>query len=203
MGVFRQLDVKDMDSKVFSKSFTKFSLPAGDEGFTEVKYEWHKTPSKAKTFLAEWKLNRKLITRVEELVPSPWFNQQFKQWQSTLSAWHSKQGDYQKALQKKAVAKAQKEAKKAKALADKEAKEKKAKEDAEKAKEAGEEKKEEEKKEEDAKPMEVEEEEKEEEEVVVDFDNLDIFGVEDVQDIGGGMPWCKEFAHEDWTMLAL
>merc|ERR1712207_129901 len=83
---------------------------------------------------------------------------------------------------------------------EKEAAEAKAKADAEK-KEGDEE----EKKEEEPKAMEVEEEkeEEEEEEVVVDFENFDIFGADDVNDIGGGMPLSKDFNHEDWTMMAL
>merc|ERR1740121_3001512 len=72
-----------------------------------------------------------------------------------------------------------------------------------------------EKKEEDAKAMDVEkegdeeekeeeeEEEKEEEEEVVDFEGLDIFGVEDIMNIGASMPLFKDFEFEDWVMLSL
>mmetsp|Transcript_73324 Transcript_73324/g.134225 ORF Transcript_73324/g.134225 Transcript_73324/m.134225 type:complete len:226 (+) Transcript_73324:184-861(+) len=48
-----------------------------------------------------------------------------------------------------------------------------------------------------------EEEEEEEKEPEVDFENLDIFGVEDICDIGGKMPLFKEFQFEDWTLLGL
>merc|ERR1712232_208381 len=50
-----------------------------------------------------------------------------------------------------------------------------------------------------------EEEKKEEEEpeVVVDFENLDIFGVEKVTDLGGGMPLYHAFENDDWALLEL
>jgi len=43
----------------------------------------------------------------------------------------------------------------------------------------------------------------EEEEEVVDFDAVDVFGVEDVCDIGGKVPIFKDFQFEDFTMLTL
>merc|ERR1711920_441678 len=51
--------------------------------------------------------------------------------------------------------------------------------------------------------MEVENEEDEKEEALVDFAGIDIFGVEDVKDIGGGMPLFKEFTSDDWAMMSL
>jgi len=206
--VFRSRPCKDLTDFVFSTSFTKFSLPEADEGFGEIKYEWTKTASKAKSFLTEYKLDRKLNTRIEDLSPGAWFLAEHKKWQVALQSWQTKLNEYKAAKAKKAAAKAAKEAKKAKAAAEKEAKEKKAAEEKEKAekegkKEGEEEKKEEEKKEEPAVEVEEEEEEKEEEEVVVDFDGLDIFGLDDVNDVGGGMPLCINFDQVDWAMLSL
>merc|ERR1712113_1101477 len=66
----------------------------------------------------------------------------------------------------------------------------------------GKEEEKEETKEEESKPMEVEESEDEEEETV-DFDGLDVFEVEDVNNVGGGMPLCKNFSQEDWAMMSL
>ncbi|CAK0824489.1 unnamed protein product [Prorocentrum cordatum] len=37
----------------------------------------------------------------------------------------------------------------------------------------------------------------------LDFDPLDVFGVEDVMDVGGGRPLFSNFAFEDWVMLSL
>merc|ERR1712066_763974 len=91
---FRKHAVKDLSDNVFSKSFAQFSLPDSDEGFDEVKYEWTKSASKCKEVVAEYKLNRKLVTRVEDLMPSPWFHQEWKKWQATLQGWNAKLGAY-------------------------------------------------------------------------------------------------------------
>jgi len=47
------------------------------------------------------------------------------------------------------------------------------------------------------------EDEEEDASKVVDFDGLDIFGVEDVSEIGDGSPLFKAFGFEDWAMLGL
>ncbi|CAE8716500.1 unnamed protein product [Polarella glacialis] len=52
-------------------------------------------------------------------------------------------------------------------------------------------------------PVPMEEEAEEEEEVEVDFEGVDIFGLDDVDDIGDGMPLQKDFASEDWTLISL
>merc|ERR1719277_866051 len=75
---FRKQQVKDLSSFTFSTSFSSFSVPENDEGFDEIKYEWFKTPSKCKEFLSDYKLNRKINTRVEDIVPSTWFHQEWK-----------------------------------------------------------------------------------------------------------------------------
>merc|ERR1711865_707554 len=64
------------------------------------------------------------------------------------------------------------------------------------------EKKEEEKKEEEDKE---DPEEKEEEDVVVDFEKFDVFGADDILNIGGTLaqPLFSKFQGEDWTMMSL
>jgi len=61
--------------------------------------------------------------------------------------------------------------------------------------------------EEETKEQQEEEEEAEEEdandEPTVDFEKLDVFGVENILDIGGGQPLFSAFAFEDWTMMSL
>lgn len=37
----------------------------------------------------------------------------------------------------------------------------------------------------------------------VDFESLDVFGVEDVMDVGGGEPLFAAFTFEDWTLMSL
>eukprot|EP00930_Biecheleria_cincta_P096740 TRINITY_DN8853_c3_g1_i1.p1 TRINITY_DN8853_c3_g1~~TRINITY_DN8853_c3_g1_i1.p1 ORF type:complete len:858 (+),score=289.12 TRINITY_DN8853_c3_g1_i1:57-2630(+) len=201
--VFRKLKDSDMSLYLLNTSFTKFSVPTADEGFDEVKYEWAKG-SKASEHLKKWILDRKQSSRVEDIVPSAWFKGKWATWQKTLSGWRQKLDTYKAQLAKKAAEKAAKAAKKA--AAEKAAAAKAAAEAAkkEKAKKEGkeEEKKEEEKTDEpEKKAEEVEEEEEETEQV--DFAELDIFGVEEVEDIGGGMPLFKDFGHEDWALMSL
>uniref|UniRef100_A0A7S1WDV0 B30.2/SPRY domain-containing protein n=2 Tax=Alexandrium catenella TaxID=2925 RepID=A0A7S1WDV0_ALECA len=58
-------------------------------------------------------------------------------------------------------------------------------------------------KEEEDKSSEEEEEEKEEEEETVDFENVDVFGINDILNIGANTPLFKDFQFEDWTMMSL
>merc|ERR1712137_947109 len=60
-----------------------------------------------------------------------------------------------------------------------------------------------EKKEEAQKPMEVESDEEEVPEVKVDLLGLDVFEVEDVNDVGGGMPLTRDFSPAEWALLHL
>merc|ERR1712039_942647 len=128
---FRKNDVTDLMPSVLNNSFTKFTLPAKDEGFDEIKYEWTKG-AKCEEYLKKWILERKLSMPVEDLQPSTWFSQQWAKFQQTTKMWHIKGGEYKALLARKAAEKATKEAMK-KAAADRKAAEKKAKEEAKKA----------------------------------------------------------------------
>eukprot|EP00449_Zooxanthella_nutricula_P044184 CAMPEP_0198608606 /NCGR_PEP_ID=MMETSP1462-20131121/155978_1 /TAXON_ID=1333877 /ORGANISM="Brandtodinium nutriculum, Strain RCC3387" /LENGTH=1011 /DNA_ID=CAMNT_0044340411 /DNA_START=236 /DNA_END=3272 /DNA_ORIENTATION=- len=185
--VYRPRDIKDLTPLAFSSSFTKFSLPAADEGFAAVKYEWSKGP-KCDEYLRQWILERKFKNRVEELVPSVWFKTKLQAWRSAVSKYQGKQTEYRASVAKKA---ADKLAKEAKARAAALAAEKKKAEKKDGAEDKGEEVK---------KAEEAAEEEEEEE---ADFAGLDVFGAEDVLDIGGGMPLFRDFSPEDWAMLGL
>ncbi|CAJ1348274.1 unnamed protein product, partial [Effrenium voratum] len=120
--------------------------------------------------------------------------------------WQQKQQEFRQKQQKKAQEKAQKEAKKAQAakLAEMKAAAEKAKKEAEKAEkdEEMEAKEEEEDVKEEEKEDKADEEEEEEEEDV-DFEGIDIFGIDEVDDIGGGMPLYKDFGMEDWALMSL
>lgn len=101
-----------------------------------------------------------------------------------------------------------KQAQKAAKAAAKEAKAKAAaakKEAAEKAAAEGGEKKDEDAPMEDPEPEEEEEEPEEEEDDAgkVDHDTIDLFGLEDVIDIGGGEPLFSQFGYEDWQLMGL
>merc|ERR1712226_16383 len=104
--VFRSRGTKDLSDFVFSTSFTKFSLPEADEGFGEIKYEWLKPAKKCKDFLTEYKLNRKINTRIEDLTPGAWFTAEFKKWQVALQGFQTKLNEYKAAKAKKAALKA-------------------------------------------------------------------------------------------------
>merc|ERR1740121_3406389 len=140
----------------------------------------------------------------------------FKEWQKALQGWHQKQNQYKAALSKSAADKAAKEAAKAAKKAAKEkaqqaAEAKKKAEEAAKAAKAAaeeEEKKEGEEAEAEKEPAPAEEEEEKEDEEEqdsgkIDFDKLDVFGVEDILDVGAGEPLFMQFGFEDWTMMSL
>lgn len=217
---FRVSEVPDLVPFVLSTSFTSFSLPSKDEGFSEIQYPWSKE-SACESYLKEWILKKKVVTPVEGLIPGDYFNNQWRKWQQQLKLWQEKHKAYKFMLNQKVQAKLAKAAKKAlnervAALKAETAKKmaafKKAAQ-AEKGEAAeGEQAATEEKKEEDApmpaaEPEEPEEEEEEAEEdtakATADFENLDVFGTENILDIGGGLPLFKEFGFEDWCLLGL
>merc|ERR1712217_544306 len=105
-------------------SFTKFSIPAADEGFDSVRFSWNKEKP-AISYMKEWILERKLTTRVEDIKPSQWFKEKTVSWTAALSAWKNKQNEYKAEKSKKLAERAAKAASKA-------AQEKKAKLEAEK-----------------------------------------------------------------------
>eukprot|EP00420_Gonyaulax_spinifera_P032184 CAMPEP_0197879366 /NCGR_PEP_ID=MMETSP1439-20131203/7480_1 /TAXON_ID=66791 /ORGANISM="Gonyaulax spinifera, Strain CCMP409" /LENGTH=776 /DNA_ID=CAMNT_0043498863 /DNA_START=1 /DNA_END=2327 /DNA_ORIENTATION=- len=189
--------VPDLTPFSLSTALGKLSLPEKSEGFDDVRYEWSKA-QKAQEHLKEWVSDKKLNTRIEDITPSDWFSGKLAQWQRVLQSWHSKHAEYKAALAKKEAAKAAKlNAAKAAELAKKVAEAKKQQAAAKEGDEAKE-------KESEATPMDEDkkEEEKEEEEEF-DFEGLDCFGLEDVNDIGNGEPLFKEFQFEDWTMMTL
>merc|ERR1711974_90055 len=103
MGLFRPAELQDLTPLALSASFAKFTLPSKGEGYDEVKYEWYKTGSKCQEYLKQWISARKLSTRVEELVPSHWFNQKWSEWQKAVTQWKSKQNAYRAVVAKKAA----------------------------------------------------------------------------------------------------
>jgi len=187
----------DLTPYVLNTTFTKFTLPEAEEGFDSVKYSWNKD-KEAATYMQEWVSAKKQTTRVEDISAGADFKKAFAEWQKTLSAWKGKQNDYKAQVAKKLLAKNAKIAKKANAEKMAKINEIKKAKEAEAAKAAG---KEVEEKEE--APAPVESEEEEEEEPQVDFDGIDVFGVDDILDIGGGLPLFKDFQFEDFAMMSL
>eukprot|EP00929_Paragymnodinium_shiwhaense_P027282 TRINITY_DN1604_c0_g1_i1.p1 TRINITY_DN1604_c0_g1~~TRINITY_DN1604_c0_g1_i1.p1 ORF type:complete len:844 (-),score=365.10 TRINITY_DN1604_c0_g1_i1:100-2631(-) len=193
--------IPDLAPLAMSTSFSSFTMPTKDEGFAEIRYAWTKQAPQCDAYLKKWIIERKVTTRVEDIKPSSWFNEQHGRWNKEFKEWQQKVTQYKNMLSKKEQEKKAKAQKKVAAAAKAKAKAL--------AKEAQKKKLEAEGKEipeellKEDEPMEEEPEEPEAEEVPVDFEELDIFGIKDVNDLGGGMPLCKEFGGEDWAMCGL
>jgi len=183
---FRKQAVKDMTERTLSTSFTIFTLPTKEEGFDDVKYLWL-TKTKAPQYLKDWVLHRKITTRVEDIVPSHWFAEQWAAWQLQLHKWQQKQLEWKDSMKR--------------AVPPQEAKEgtpvhEQKREGQPEGAEAtvggtggdpSEEKKE-------ADEMDDDEEDEKE---------FDVFGVPNVCDIGKGEPLFNHFTFEDWALLSI
>lgn len=224
---FRKAVIPDLTTYHLSSSFGKFTIPEKADGLEEVKFEWH-NEDKCKDYLKCWIRDRKATSRIEDLQPSEWFTNKFRDWQKTLQQWHSKQNMHKQAVSKRASDKIAKVALKESKRRAKEAAARKKIEDARKKVEDADQKaleeaekkllaeskgeryeppaeepepvEEEEAKEEEEQP----EEEQEDEPAEVDYDAMDVFSLDDFLDIGnGGEPLFSKFQHEDWTIMSL
>jgi len=176
----------DLTLSQLSSSFGQFTTPEKDEGFDDIRYDFQKKP-KCDEYLQKWILERKLSTRVENIKPGSWFQAKQKAFSTVFAQWTTKQKDWSSQVakkegeRKKAVAKST-----ARAAAEAAAKLK--------AEAAGEQ----------YKPPEAENVEDLDAEAVLDLADVDVFAVEDVLNVGSaGMPLCKDFSNDDWTMLRL
>mmetsp|Transcript_48803 Transcript_48803/g.111156 ORF Transcript_48803/g.111156 Transcript_48803/m.111156 type:complete len:891 (-) Transcript_48803:33-2705(-) len=181
---FRKKEISDLTAKELALAYSKFTLPDQTEGFDAVTFMWQ-NEEQSKDYLRTWMLERKLTQRVEELEPSDWFKAKWTEWTKLLNSWKRKQQEFKDPVKRKAALAAKKKAQ--------EDKKKKA-EEAKKAKEEGGE---------EAAAEEPEEPEKEEAAMEINAEDLDVFGVEDVMDIGNGEPLLANFVYEDWQLLSL
>eukprot|EP00931_Biecheleriopsis_adriatica_P072150 TRINITY_DN461_c0_g1_i1.p1 TRINITY_DN461_c0_g1~~TRINITY_DN461_c0_g1_i1.p1 ORF type:complete len:622 (-),score=217.12 TRINITY_DN461_c0_g1_i1:112-1824(-) len=179
---FVKKPVSDMTSYLLNTSFKKFSVPTKAEGFDELKCVWQ-AEQKATQYMKSWVQEKKLNSRVEDLVGGEWFQKKFQEWNKTIQSYHAKQNAFKASVSQKATEAALFETKK-------------------KAYEAEKAKAEKEGKEMPVMPDELKTEPPKEE-PKVDPETIDVFGVEDINDVGGGQPLYLAFQHEDWTMLAL
>eukprot|EP00927_Polykrikos_kofoidii_P048527 TRINITY_DN42796_c0_g1_i1.p1 TRINITY_DN42796_c0_g1~~TRINITY_DN42796_c0_g1_i1.p1 ORF type:complete len:992 (+),score=200.91 TRINITY_DN42796_c0_g1_i1:24-2978(+) len=172
-----------------------FTLPNKDEGFDSIRYCWdHEAASTA--YLQQWIKHTKASVRLE-VKPGDMFRAKLKRFQKQLQEWHSKQKMCKAAVQKKnndkslAVAKAKAAAVLKKAVA------------------AGivtpppppptgstsgtvtEE------------SIVVEEDAEDVDPSREWFEDLDVFAVEDVNDVGNMEPLFSQFGLDDWAMLGL
>eukprot|EP00425_Heterocapsa_triquetra_P011547 CAMPEP_0195136632 /NCGR_PEP_ID=MMETSP0448-20130528/154575_1 /TAXON_ID=66468 /ORGANISM="Heterocapsa triquestra, Strain CCMP 448" /LENGTH=262 /DNA_ID=CAMNT_0040174829 /DNA_START=1 /DNA_END=786 /DNA_ORIENTATION=- len=193
---FRQQDVKDLTSGVLSSSFGMFSMPAKDEGFDDIRYEWQKEPA-CKDYMKKWILEKKLTTRVEDTGPNEWFFNRHQEWQKILQEWQTKQKEFKSdpARMKAAKFKPQKtegqEGQEGQEGMQVDGEGGQGQGEAAAAQgqegEQGEAKQGEEGAEEDAAAAPA----------------VDIFSVEDVCDMGTGEPLFSNFSFEDWALMSL
>eukprot|EP00442_Polarella_glacialis_P001634 CAMPEP_0115120122 /NCGR_PEP_ID=MMETSP0227-20121206/45498_1 /TAXON_ID=89957 /ORGANISM="Polarella glacialis, Strain CCMP 1383" /LENGTH=934 /DNA_ID=CAMNT_0002521721 /DNA_START=70 /DNA_END=2874 /DNA_ORIENTATION=+ len=182
--VFRKTEVPDMLPATLSACFATFTIPEKSEGFEEVNYSWSKA-GKADTYMKEWQLAMKLSTPVQDLKPSEWFTKHSSSWQTQLQKWQNKLLSWKASVAKKDSSSAEAEKKESvEAPA----------EGAEGAE--GEEKKPEE-------PKKAEEPKKDVQMASDNDDDLDVFGVADICDIGDGEPLFSHFSFADWALVTL
>jgi len=110
--VFKPCTVPDITAATLNGGFAKYCLPESGDGFDEIKYEWANA-TKSAEHINSWRSEKKITARIEDLVPSEWFNAKQKEWSTFLQACKQKQNDYKAAVAKRASDKAVKEKMKA------------------------------------------------------------------------------------------
>merc|ERR1712039_65149 len=85
-------ETPDLSQSVLAKAFASFSLPSKEEGFDEIRYVWQ-PEDKCAAHLKAWMLDLKKTQKAEELEPSTWFKDKFKEWTKALSDWRRKHDD--------------------------------------------------------------------------------------------------------------
>lgn len=190
----KQSATADVAPFAMNQVVLKASLPDDREGFDEIVYGWRQA-DEALAHLKQWVQERKVNTRVEDLQPSDWFREKWQAWQKDLQAWHVRHMEYKDPKKRATIINAAKAS----------AKESTAKVDGDDIglpeEQNGGHKAEQEDMQQDTMedtmdPLELLKEELLKEE-------LDVFGVDDVCDIGRGEPLFAAFAFEDWALLSL
>eukprot|EP00927_Polykrikos_kofoidii_P027804 TRINITY_DN2434_c0_g1_i1.p1 TRINITY_DN2434_c0_g1~~TRINITY_DN2434_c0_g1_i1.p1 ORF type:complete len:900 (-),score=177.10 TRINITY_DN2434_c0_g1_i1:193-2691(-) len=155
----RRSVVPDISQSELARCFADFTLPHEDEGFDGgVRFEWQPI-EKAQEYMREWVLQRKRVSRVEDIQPSKWFKDRWSEWNKVYQDWKKKQVEWKDVI-----------------------------ETLNKWKKEG---------------TDDDDDKKEENPTEMDADDLDVFSVKDVTDIGSGEPLCANFEFEDWTLLSL
>lgn len=177
---FRAKSIPDLSPEELAASFASFSLPLNNEGFDDIAFEWQ-GEAECKEYITKYVQEKKLTQRVESLQPGEWFKDQFSAWKKTLNEWKKRQQDFKDPAKKK---KAKEEEKKRQ---EERRKAKEAKEKAGEEKEGGGE----------------DEEEEEPKQTDINAEDLDVFAVDDVTDVGNGEPLFANFVYQDWALLSL
>lgn len=175
----------DIAERELARSYASFALPQKSEGFEKVEFVWEKEAA-CSALLKSWVLEKKQTQRAEDLVPGAEFKQEWQKWQKVVGEWRRSQSDFKDPSKRKAAQ--DKKAEDAKKLLE---------EEKQTLIEAGDEdgaKALEEKAQAEAAEAEAKEE--------LDMENLDVFAVEDIKDIGNGEPLFANFGYEDWILLS-
>lgn len=167
--IFRPFEAPDVCDWILVQALGDMALPEKTEGFDNVSYMWS-ARGKAETYFKEWKLTKKLTTRIEDLVVGEWFNTRMNAWKDAWSVWRQKQSTWKAGGGKKEETPKAPEVPTTEATA------------------------------EEVKPAEAKDEPMT---TGVADEDLDVFGVADVLDVGNGEPLCSLFAPEDWILLTL
>eukprot|EP00927_Polykrikos_kofoidii_P041707 TRINITY_DN3554_c0_g3_i1.p1 TRINITY_DN3554_c0_g3~~TRINITY_DN3554_c0_g3_i1.p1 ORF type:complete len:1017 (+),score=238.02 TRINITY_DN3554_c0_g3_i1:76-3126(+) len=219
--VHRKSATPDIVSSVLTECFSSFTLPSEEEGFDEIKYVWQDAETCAKEMKA-WILEQKRTQRIEDLQPSEGFTNQYDDWQKALQEWkklqmssranvfkqqHSKKKDGvsdDEGGKEREKGKERNDAKNSQNEEVKNDDEKKEdenkndeKSDADERKTAND--KQDEEKEDDA----GDDSAKPEKNVEIDEDEINVYEVEDINNIGNGRPLYAHFTYEDWMLLSL
>jgi len=96
---FRSTPLPDLDPKIFSTSFSKFSTPDDEEGFDLIRYEWT-SEKDAKSYLRTWITNKKSTMRIEDLKPGDFFKKRAAEFAKLYKEWQEKQTAYMKTAKK-------------------------------------------------------------------------------------------------------
>uniref|UniRef100_A0A7S2LEP9 SPRY domain-containing protein n=1 Tax=Zooxanthella nutricula TaxID=1333877 RepID=A0A7S2LEP9_9DINO len=170
--------IPDIAMPALTSAIAKFSLPEREEGFDEIRYQWY-PKEKATEHFNSWVRDRKKAMPMDDLQPSDWFRKKHSCWVRDMAVWQTAHKAYQAREAKEAaeakVAKEAREAKEGKALG--------AVKDVSKAKD-------------DRDPTKFLEQEMKQH-------GLDVFAVENICDVGGGVPLFAEFGLGDWALLSL
>eukprot|EP00747_Dinoflagellata_sp_TGD_P080698 gnl/TRDRNA2_/TRDRNA2_161006_c0_seq1.p1 gnl/TRDRNA2_/TRDRNA2_161006_c0~~gnl/TRDRNA2_/TRDRNA2_161006_c0_seq1.p1 ORF type:complete len:556 (+),score=160.93 gnl/TRDRNA2_/TRDRNA2_161006_c0_seq1:102-1670(+) len=99
---FRKTTLPDMSAAVLNKTFAKFSIPAEDEGFDAIKFEWSPAPKSAE-HLKGWISAKKQSTTIDDLKPSAWFTEKLTKYKKLEQSWKMKQNQWKASSGKKPV----------------------------------------------------------------------------------------------------
>jgi len=194
---FRKPIVPDLSPKDLSHYFPNFSIPSKEEGFEEVKFVW-KSEAESREYLKTWIAERKLTERVEDLHPSEWFREKHAERQALIQEWRRKYGTYYKDTRRHATngqtrsrSGGRRSRSRRRTAGDPEGDNGENKPDSRTGESEG---------------MDADGQEDGQEAEAsnkVNAEDLDVYAVENVLDIGNGEPLFANFTWEDWELLRL